>query len=368
MIRLYGYANGENSFSQVTRGMRRALDVAGELDGFCPLDDEAEMDGVVAEASLNIGEPSGLLRAHRDGDHRSHWLLLAPNGETLPFGFMGNLRKPSKVLPRGMLTGGLLAPSGWAASVLRRYIPDYGLPVIVAPHGVMPEVHRTDSVMRLNVRLEYRGEAFNVLHMTSSETDRKGTQQLLRAWKESKKRGAIPEKSRLYVVMNPTHMSRIRWWCADLGLTEFDVPTRPGLIENQAAIVKLYSSMHAVCQPSRGEGFGLVPLEALACGVPVCATACTGHSEYLQDGHPGVAFVEHGSSAPMDDFPGSTAPSVSVDAIMSGLTRLYANWMKLAEMAEANAKVVRTEWAWERKNAVPIRQMVQSIDHKETNK
>jgi glycosyltransferase involved in cell wall biosynthesis len=105
------------------------------------------------------------------------------------------------------------------------------------------------------------------------------------------------------------------------------------------------------------------PLEALACGVPVCATACTGHSEYLSDGHPGVAFVEHGPLAPMDDFPGSMAPAVTVDAIGSGLTRLYANWTKLAAMAEENAEAVRTEWAWEKKNAVPIRQMLQSAEY-----
>jgi glycosyltransferase involved in cell wall biosynthesis len=250
--------------------------------------------------------------------------------------------------------------------VLRRYVPAT-LPVVVAPHGVTPEVHVLDVALRTQATLEYRGEAFSVLHMTSSETDRKGTQQLLRAWKESKRRGTIPGRARLYVVMNPAHMSKIRWWCADLGLTDLDVPTRPGLIESQDGIAKLYGSMHAVCQPSRGEGFGLVPLEALACGVPVLATSCTGHSEYLRDGHPGVCFVEDGPLAPMDDFPGSMAPSVTVEAICSGLVRLYSNWEKTAQMAEANAARVRTEWAWEKKNAVPIRQMLQSAEQQMEN-
>ena len=35
-VRLYGHSGGEGSFTQVTRGMERALRAAGELAGVCP--------------------------------------------------------------------------------------------------------------------------------------------------------------------------------------------------------------------------------------------------------------------------------------------------------------------------------------------
>jgi len=363
-VRLYGYGSSESSFTQVTRGMGAALEAASELDHFFPMDLEAvgdgeDMRGALAPVSLNIGDPNGLLRAHRAGSHRSHWLLLAPNSETLPYGFMEGLLKPSSVLPKGMLTGGLLAPSAWAASVIRRYVPD-SMPVVVAPHGVTPRVHKTFGELRAGMLDLYdQHERFDVLHMTSSETERKGTKLLLRAWKQLKRTGHLPPKAKLYVMMNPLHVSKIKWWCSDLGLTEDDVQTEPGLTNSQEDIALLYGSVHAVCQPSRGEGFGLVPLEALACGVPVIATACTGHSEYLGTGQPGATIVHHGSVALMDDFPGSMAPLVIAEAIESALVECYGTWKKLAAAAEENSETIRTEWSWVNKNGPAIRRMLQ---------
>lgn len=366
-VRLYGYCSSESSFTQVTRGMTDALAAVGELDGVYPMDredlsDDEHSRGGLAPVSLNIGDPNGLLRAHRSGAHKSHWLLLAPNSETLPYGFMEGLLKPSAVLPKGMLTGGLLAPSAWAASVLRRYVPD-SMPVVVAPHGVTPRIHKTFGDLRTRMLDLYDAhKRFDVLHMTSSETERKGTKLLLRAWKQLKRTGQLPSKAMLYVMMNPLHVSKIKWWCSDLGLTEADVSTEPGLTHSQSDIALLYGSMHAICQPSRGEGFGLVPLEALACGVPVIATACTGHSEYLATGQPGAVIVPHNEVAPMDDFPGSMAPAVTAGCIEWALLECYAKWRKLAAAAEENATAIRTEWSWVNKNGPAIRRMLQEVE------
>jgi glycosyltransferase involved in cell wall biosynthesis len=366
-VRVYGYATGEASFSQVTRGMCRTLRSTGEFAGLWPIDREYSVDdpegaqGATAPVSLNLGSPMGLMHAHRMGSHQSHWLLLAPNSEGLPYGMMDSLLKASDVLPHGMLTGGLLAPSGWAASVLRRAVPDT-VPVVVAPHGVTPEVHRMDRKARDAARHSFRHGQFDVLHMTSSEAERKSTKNLLRAWKQAKLDGFIPKSARLFVMMNPRHMSKLRWWCADLGLSADDVVMSPGLAYDQADVAAMYGSMHAVCQPSRGEGFGMVPLEALACGVPVIATACTGHAEFLGNRPPGAVIVEHGENAPMDDFPGSVAPTVTWAAIRDSLAATFAYWESISAHAEQNAEAVSAEWSWENKNVPAIRRMLQEAE------
>jgi glycosyltransferase involved in cell wall biosynthesis len=52
--------------------------------------------------------------------------------------------------------------------------------------------------------------------------------------------------------------------------------------------VEYYRLAHAYVMPSRGEGFGIVFLEALACGVPVLASTADGGREAVLDGRMGV--------------------------------------------------------------------------------
>jgi len=49
------------------------------------------------------------------------------------------------------------------------------------------------------------------------------------------------------------------------------------------AVVKLFSECDAFILPSRLESFGIVGIEAMACGKPVIATACGGPADYIKD-------------------------------------------------------------------------------------
>jgi glycosyltransferase involved in cell wall biosynthesis len=50
----------------------------------------------------------------------------------------------------------------------------------------------------------------------------------------------------------------------------------------------LYRLADAYVMPSRGEGFGIVLLESMACGTPVVASRVDGGCEALRDGELGV--------------------------------------------------------------------------------
>lgn len=58
-----------------------------------------------------------------------------------------------------------------------------------------------------------------------------------------------------------------------------------GRLSNQAE-VDLYATAHCYVQPSRGEGFGLQPLQAMAQGIPTILTNAHGHSSFAQYGIP----------------------------------------------------------------------------------
>jgi len=109
---------------------------------------------------------------------------------------------------------------------------------------------------------------------------------------------------------------------------------------------QIYQVHHVVCQPSRGEAFGCVPVEARACGVPIVATNCTGHGAHVDVNAPGVIVVPSGDFGPIDDGPGALAPTVSPDAIGDALRRAYAQWPSLMQAAQKAADDVREKWSW----------------------
>jgi glycosyltransferase involved in cell wall biosynthesis len=74
---------------------------------------------------------------------------------------------------------------------------------------------------------------------------------------------------------------RLRRKAKDLGVSDRVVFTGFVREEEKAA---LYASADVYVMPSRGEGFGFVLLEAMACGIPTIASKHDGGREALRDG------------------------------------------------------------------------------------
>jgi glycosyltransferase involved in cell wall biosynthesis len=69
---------------------------------------------------------------------------------------------------------------------------------------------------------------------------------------------------------------------------------------SQPGVARLIGSSDAVVHPSRGEGFGLVAAEALACGKPLIATREGGTSDFATED---TAFLVDGEFVPCDRPP-----------------------------------------------------------------
>ena len=102
-------------------------------------------------------------------------------------------------------------------------------------------------------------------------------------------------------------------------------------------LARCYRAADAVLFPVRWEEpFGLVPLEAMACGTPVVAVASGGASEYLR--HGGNALTVAGED------PGALAAAVirlAADPVMRG--RLRAGGLSTAERFDARSSDARLE-------------------------
>ena len=85
-------------------------------------------------------------------------------------------------------------------------------------------------------------------------------------------------------------------------------------------VVRHYQAMDLFAAPARWEGFGLTPLEAMACGVPVVATRVGAYETLIRDG-------ETGSLVPPDD--------------LDALTEALRYWLDDAPAREAAGRTAR---------------------------
>jgi glycosyltransferase involved in cell wall biosynthesis len=343
---LYG-TRSRGSFEVVTTGLERALKAHGALAGVARLDKEEEAPaGGAAPRAIVVGNPFCTKLVHFRGMHDEVWLLLAPNSEGVPEDIIEDLTLPifslSKQKEVPTLTG-LLAPSRWAQGVLQRCFPK--LPVRHVPHGVLSEFRAIPEARQATLKdFQDKGE-FRCLHATSTDRGRKGTKELLQAW--GKVELQVP-RAQLLVTCQPPLIPilqdyAIKQGCRRVQFTQNHFFTRELWVAGLAQV-------HCVIQPSRGEGFGLVPLEAMACGVPVVATACTGHSEYMPSVDMktnGVETVPHGDLADCDDYAGSKAPTVTSGDIEQAILKLHAGYARHHEGALECAPHIREHSAWE---------------------
>ena len=110
----------------------------------------------------------------------------------------------------------------------------------------------------------------------------------------------------------------------------------------------LYAMSHVYVQPSRGEGFGLRPLQAMAQGCPTIATNAHGHAAYgdlityplgwtLQETPP--QSFHHG--------PAGSWWEPNFDELCEAMEDAYLNYARAVFRARVNAEVVGREFTWD---------------------
>jgi hypothetical protein len=113
--------------------------------------------------------------------------------------------------------------------------------------------------------------------------------------------------------------------------------------------IALYAMCHVYVQPSRGEGFGMRPLQAMAQGCPTIATNAHGHAAFgdlityplgwtLQETPP--QSFHHG--------PAGSWWEPHFDELCEAMEDAYLNYDKAVFRARVNAEVVGREFTWDK--------------------
>jgi len=344
VVRLYARGMGYSSHAVVSRGFSVELERRGLLAGVFPLeslnfDEETRFPGAGARIGLLTG-PLGMLEHLRLNTlHERRIAMVAPNSSKVPGELLQKLHQ---------VTTEILVPSAWAKQMMA---PHYDKPITVVPHG-LDFAYAVDATLAIERQGDYANGERRVLHFSTSAFERKGTVALLRVWQRLVEQRLIDTAlARLLCVLDGgARRSLIAQWSGDLPSGVFIVER---LDASHKKMAHMLQAAHVVCQPSRGEAFGMIPMQALACGVPVVATIESGHSEHLvgQTGPvPGLWPVVCHEDAPIDDGPGAMAPSYTDEALFEALSAAVVgpSWQEKNQQALANASAYAEQWDWQR--------------------
>lgn len=137
--------------------------------------------------------------------------------------------------------------------------------------------------------------------------------------------------ARLVIAGEGPERARLERQARDLGLAE-----RVIFLGHVTEIGPLYRRARVLAVPSRTEAFGMVVVEALAHGLPIVATACTGPTEILDGGRYGrlvpvgdASALAAGIDLALDDV-GEAAPRFERAARFS-LEAGFAEWARLVD-------------------------------------
>lgn len=216
-------------------------------------------------------------------------------------------------------------PSQWQVDPFERVC---GTPVHVIPLGV--------DGKRFAYKRRVRGDVLTFLHFTTDATDRrKGADLAVRAFV-----AAFPGRSDVRLVMRSTIPGQsIR--------PDPRVEFVYGIV-TPAQLLADYHAADALLHPARAEGFGLVPLEAMASGMPAIYANATGPADYGSFGQPVSS-----QRVPSPEFGGHWFEP-NLEALVESMREIDANYDAVMDRAALDAFEIRRSWSWDRTAAAII--------------
>lgn len=200
----------------------------------------------------------------------------------------------------------------------------------VVPHGIDPEVWKIEN--------RYLRDKFIFFHV-GGPTERKGGQRVVDAWLE-----LFDDNEDVYLIMKSGGVSECRFWDKRGEFKNIMYHPRVIVIEENLPVhelVKLYNKAHCLVYPTNGEGFGLIPFQGIASGLPTIVTDATACADFA------------GLSVPLKSAP---HPGVGIhlgewvepdaDDLREQMLYVFNNYDKVRDKTINSARVIHNTQTW----------------------
>jgi glycosyltransferase involved in cell wall biosynthesis len=206
---------------------------------------------------------------------KTRFLIYNYESSLLPTGWSALInRNASLVLPASQYCADVMKNCGVNSDKIRIF--PYGVDPLIFKPGLQPKIPK-DKFNFLYCAIPHARKGIDLLFRAYLSTFRgkSDVRLILKTGSHTDRRGKP-----VFMIDVTEVLENIK---KELGGTDFPEVMIMANDFDSPTVARIYNSAHAYVTPSRSEGFGMTPLEAMACGVPVIATAYSAHLDFLND-------------------------------------------------------------------------------------
>lgn len=270
-IQFYGMFSGRASIANVCTGIAGVLSERFPGLGLCSYNGPRFLDPALERYSRR--DPFADIAVLYGLPRRS---ALPPGFDRHPVRVGGFVCETDRIHPSWVATCNELDLVCVPSRFCRQAFVDSGVtvPVAVVPHGLEPVYRPYGRPPPTSPFIFY-----NVFD-AGSYIQRKSAEELIRCF--CRTFGPNDDARLVLRTQDDEAMFALRRRYDQHGLVVIEPPETL----DAASFARRYSDVHCVVHPSKGEGFGLIPFQAMACERPVIAPAATGMADYIDADHP----------------------------------------------------------------------------------
>ena len=219
-------------------------------------------------------------------------------------------------------------PSTFCAEIFEEFGVNKIIRVI--PHGIDPDIWKIEN--------RYIKDKFVFLHV-GGPTARKGGQRVVDAFLD-----LFDGNKDVVLILKSNESTECRFY--ENGVNFKSAKYHPQILSIDYSVdvedlVKIYNQAHCLVYPTNGEGFGLIPFQGIATGLPTIVTNATACADFAElsiplDSHP----------APGDGVHLGNWVEPDLDDLRGKMKYVYDNFNQVKENTLHSANIIHSTQTW----------------------
>ncbi len=235
---------------------------------------------------------------------------------------------PEEWIPKMQAMDEIWTPATYIQDIFKKY--EVNTIVRYVPHGFDPEIWK--------IFQRYEKDSFTFLHI-GGPTERKGGQRVVDAFLD------LFEGNKNVKLLLKSHGSSECRVTLNGQFLNANYHPQISVIEDFLDVYEmasLYNKADCLVYPTNGEGFGLIPFQGMATGIPTIVTNATSCTDFAHYGFPVEAYEVPGKGIHLGQW-----YEPDPESLRSQMNFVFSNFDKAKEHAIQSARILHNTSTWD---------------------